>query len=136
MKKNFLFNDLEEQKNDVKKLLEINRRIINLNGIIYKKICWNFLLMNYQIKIFSIVLCRKLILWFVFWMIIWNSVKLMFIKILSWNILNWWKFSIAIILILCKKFWIFFCENLRKYFFSRKMEFCMKILFFLYYVFN
>ena len=29
MKKNFLFNDLEEQKNDVKKLLEINRRIIN-----------------------------------------------------------------------------------------------------------
>ena len=29
MKKNFLFNDLEEQKNDVKKLLEINRRNIN-----------------------------------------------------------------------------------------------------------
>ena len=32
----FDLNDLEEQKNDIKKLLEINRRIMDLNGIIYK----------------------------------------------------------------------------------------------------
>ena len=32
----FDLNDFEEQKNDVKKLLEINRRIMDLNGIIYK----------------------------------------------------------------------------------------------------